>query len=130
MKVYPVQLDTYNRRKDGSVRFSTSSMLKLESEEIGTIDAHLGNVAMLVITDQYNLDNLNVDDIIKELPENLDDKILKSGKSQSERIRNVLYIRLKEELERNPTEEEFARFYKKETERIILDEKIKLKPKF
>lgn len=42
-----------------------------------------------------------------------------NGKTQSERLRNVLYIYCKQKIGKEPTKEQFAEFYQKYTEKYI-----------
>ena len=66
--------------------------------------------------------NIDIDDILKNLPEN--DTL--TYKSPSRRFRDVLYCYCRQVLEKEPTKEEFAEFYKNEYEKIMEHYKNKL----
>lgn len=102
-------LDGYNRRKDGSVtlRFVTS---ELNSNQVLEIDKLYNNFGVLYFTDKEKLS----DEEIKELDE-IDLDVYDSPKTQSQRLRNVLYMNW----EQTTKEIDFKTYYKQETEKII-----------
>ena len=117
MKTIPIELKNYNRRADESVSFRVDSLLELSSKDIAEIDSHRGDSGMLVLTDSPvgNEVKVDVDDIIKNLPEN---DALDNYKSPSKRFRDILWKLLEQDLKRKPTPEEFADYYKKEYNKI------------
>ena len=72
---------------------------------------------MLILTDSPvgNEVKVDVDDIIKNMPEN---DALDNYKSPSKRFRDILWKLLEQDLKRKPTPEEFADYYKKEYNKI------------
>jgi len=118
MKVIQTELKNYNRRSDNSVSLRVDSLVEMSSEDIADIDRHRGDVAIVVLTDSTvgNEVNVDIDDILKNLPEN---DTLENYKSPSKRFRDVLWRLLEQRLGRKPSEEEFAEYYKKEYEKII-----------
>ena len=118
MKVIQTELKNYNRRSDNSVSLRVDSLIEMSSEDIADIDRHRGDVAVVILTDSVvgNEVNVDIDDILKNLPEN---DALENYKSPSKRFRDVLWRLLEQRLGRKPSEEEFAEYYKKEYEKII-----------
>ena len=117
MKTIPVELKNYNRRADESVSFRVDSLLELSSKDIAEVDSHRGDSGMLILTDSPvgNEVKVDVDDIIKNMPEN---DALDNYKSPSKRFRDILWKLLEQDLKRSPTPEEFADYYKKEYNKI------------
>lgn len=124
MKTIQVELKNYNRRADESVSLKVDSLLELSSKDIAEIDSHRGDVGVLVLTDSTvgNEVNIDIDEILKSLPEN---DAIDNYKSPSSRFRGVLWRLCEQELKRRPTEEEFADYYKREYEKIIMHYKDK-----
>lgn len=116
MTSYPIELKNYNRRADRSISFRVDSLLEIGSKEIAEIDGHIGDVGFLVLTDAHNLDNIDVGEILEGLPEN---DLYDNHKTPSQRLRNVLYVRLEQKLGRKPEKEEFAIYYKNQMEGLI-----------
>ena len=116
MTTYPIELKNYNRRADRSISFRADSLLEIGSKEIANIDGHIGDVGFIVLTDAQNLDNIEVDEILENLPEN---DLYDNHKTPSQRLRNVLYVRLEQKLNRKPEKEEFAIYYKNQMEGLI-----------
>lgn len=123
MKVIQAELKNYNRRADNSVSLRLDSLIELSSADIAEVDSHRGQIAIVVLTDSLvgNDVDIDIDDILKNLPEN--DTL--EYKSPSKRFRSVLWKLLEEKLSRKPTKEEFASYYKNEYEKIILHYKNK-----
>ena len=123
MKVIQAELKNYNRRADNSVSLRLDSLIELSSSDIAEVDSHRGEIAIVVLTDSLvgNDVDIDIDDILKNLPEN--DTL--EYKSPSKRFRSVLWKLLEEKLSRKPTKEEFASYYKNEYEKIILHYKNK-----
>jgi len=118
MKVIQAELKNYNRRADNSVSLRLDSLIELSSSDIAEVDSHRGQIAIVVLTDSLvgNDVDIDIDDILKNLPEN---DALENYKSPSKRFRDVLWRLLEQKLRRKPSEEEFAEYYKKEYEKII-----------
>jgi len=112
----PAIFDGYTRRKDRSVslRFITQEKT---SAEIMDIDATLDQFGILYFRGE---EKMNADEI-EEL-DSIDLDVYDEPKSQSQRLRNVLYILWKQEGERG----DFKKFYKQKTEEIIQHFKNKL----
>jgi len=119
MKVIQTELKNYNRRADRTVSLKVDSLLELKSKDIEEIDSHLGDIAVIVLTDSVvgNEVKVDVDDILKNLPQN---DTLDNYKSPSRRFRDVLWRLLEQELGKQPSEEEFAEYYKSEYDKIIV----------
>jgi len=117
MKVIQTELKNYNRRADRTVSLKVDSLLELKSKDIEEIDSHLGDIAVIVLTDSVvgNEVKVDVDDILKNLPQN---DTLDNYKSPSKRFRDVLWRLLEQELGKQPSEEEFAEYYKSEYDKI------------
>tara|TARA_R100000900_G_scaffold144835_2_gene129487 strand:- start:694 stop:1071 length:378 start_codon:yes stop_codon:yes gene_type:complete len=112
----PAILDGYTRRKDRSVslRFITQEKT---SSEIMDIDATLDQFGILYFRGE---EKMNADEI-EEL-DSIDLDVYDEPKSQSQRLRNVLYILWKQDGERG----DFKKYYKQKTEEIIQHFKNKL----
>ncbi len=110
------QLDGYHRLKDKSVslRFITGEK---SSAEIMGIDQLLDNYGYLY----FKAENKLTEEEIASL-DDLDTDLYDNPKTQSKRLRNVLY----RNWEKNSNDMEFKDYYKHETERIITHYKKKL----
>lgn len=117
MKVIQTELRSYNRRADDSVSLKLDSLIEMSSNDIADIDSKRGDIAIVVLTDTVigNEVDIDVDDILKNLPEN--DTI--EYKSPSRRFRDVLWRLLEQKLKRKPDDNEFADYYKREYDKII-----------
>jgi len=117
MKTIQVELKRTSRRADDSVNFSCDSLIEITSKDFGDLDSHRGDVCFLVLTDVVvgNNVSIDVDDIIKNLPQN---DAQPNYKSPSKRFRDILWRLLEQDLKHKPTEEEFADYYKREYEKI------------
>lgn len=105
----PAVLDGYSRRKDRTVslRFITQEKT---SAEIMQIDSMTDQFGILYFRGQ---EQMNPDEI-KELDE-LELDVYDDPKTQSQRLRNVLFVLWKQDGE----EGEFKTYYKQKTEKII-----------
>ena len=117
MKIIQTELKNYSRRADESVSLKLDSLIELSSKDIAEIDAHRGDIAIVLLTDSSvgSEVKVDVDDILKNLPEN---DAMDNYKSPSKRLRDILWRLLEQDLNRQPTKEEFADYYKKEYEKI------------
>lgn len=112
-----VELKNYNRRVDKSVGLRVDTLYEMKSEDIAEIDSHLGDVGVLVLTD-VNIGNevdFDVNELIKDMTA---DRELATQKSPSKRFRDILWRLQEQELGRPPEEEEFAKYYKNEYDKI------------
>lgn len=114
--LFPVILDRWSRRKDRTASMTFITQEKT-SAEIMEIDEALNQFGILYFRGE---EKMNPDEI-EEL-DNIDLDVYDEPKSQSQRLRNVLYILWKQEGERG----DFKKFYKQKTEEIIQHFKNKL----
>ena len=107
--ICPVVLDGYSRRKDRTVslRFITQEK---SSSEIMQIDSMTDQYGILYFRGQEDMNH----EEIKEL-DSIDLDLYDEPKSQSKRLRNVLYIIWKQEGEIG----DFKKYYKQKTEEVI-----------
>lgn len=112
----PAILDGYTRRKDRSVTLRFITQEKTSSEIMG-IDATLDQFGILYFRGE---EKMNADEI-EEL-DSIDLDVYDEPKSQSQRLRNVLYILWKQDGEKG----DFKKYYKQKTEEIIQHFKNKL----
>jgi len=106
-------LDGVTRRKDKSLKISFITTMEQSSNELMEIDKLLDTNGILYFKDSEGLstDEINqIDKVVLDKP---------NGKTQSERLRNVLYIYCKQKIGKEPTKEQFAEFYQKYTEKYI-----------
>ena len=127
MYTIPIELKTYNRRADGSVTLRCESLVEVSSSDIASIDSYRGNTGFVVLTDSVvgNEVDFDVDEIIANLPEN---DTLDNRKSPSRRLRDIMWVVLKQKLGKEPSREEFADYYKREYEKLANHYKLKLDP--
>lgn len=109
-------LDRYSRRKDKSVAITFITQEK-SSKEIMQIDASMETFGYLYFKPEETLTKAEIEDL-----DNLDTDLYDNPKSQSQRLRNVLY-RL---WEQEGGEGDFKDFYKTYTNKIIQHFKDKL----
>ena len=106
-------LDGVTRRKDKSLKISFITNLEQTSSELMEVDKLLDTSGVLYFKQSEGLstDEISqIDKVVLDKP---------NGKSQSERLRNVLYIYCKQKIGKEPTKEQFAEFYQKYTEKYI-----------
>ena len=106
-------LDGVTRRKDKSLKISFITSLEQSSSELMEVDKLLDSSGVLYFKQSEGLstDEINqIDKVVLDKP---------NGKTQSERLRNVLYIYCKQKIGKEPTKEQFAEFYQKYTEKYI-----------
>jgi len=106
-------LDGVTRRKDKSLKISFITNLEQSSTELMEVDKLLDTSGVLYYKQSEGLstDEISqIDKVVLDKP---------TGKSQSERLRNVLYIYCKQKIGKEPTKEQFAEFYQKYTEKYI-----------
>lgn len=117
MKKIQVELKNYNRRVDKSVSLRLDTLTEISPDEIAEIDGHIGDVGLLVLTDVQigNEVDFDVNELVKDLEP---DRELAHKKSPSKRFRDILWRLQEQKLERKPTEEEFAKYYKQEYDKI------------
>jgi hypothetical protein len=118
MKTMQLELKNYSRRMgDKSVSLRLDSLLEITPEEIAEIDGHIGDIGLLVLTDTQigNEVNFDINELVKDLEP---DRELASQKSPSKRFRDILWRLQEQELGKKPTEEEFAKYYKQEYDKI------------
>lgn len=127
MYTIPIELKTYNRRADGSVSLRCESLVEVSSSDIASIDSYRGNTGFVVLTDSVvgNEVDFDVDEIIANLPEN---DTLDNRKSPSRRLRDIMWVVLKQKLGKESSREEFADYYKREYEKLANHYKLKLDP--
>ena len=113
----PVQLDNYSNRKDKTVtlRFITQEQTP---EQIAGIHSLIDTFGYLCFKAEEALTGSE----LKELDE-LDTDLMEGGKTQSKRIKNVLYLNWSNS---NEGFDEFKDYYKNKTEKIIQFYKDKL----
>lgn len=112
------QIVGYNRKKDKSVslRFETQEK---SSNEIAIIDSILDTFGYLYFKPQETLTKEEIEEL-----DTLDTDLFDNPKTQSQRLRNVLF-RLHEQM---GIVIDFKTFYKNETNKIIEHYKKKLEP--
>jgi len=106
-------LEGYVPRADKSftLRFRTS--MEVDKAEAAVINSLFQSNGTLYFKSDEGLstDEISqIDKVVLDKP---------NGKSQSERLRNVLYIYCKQKIGKEPTKEQFAEFYQKYTEKYI-----------
>jgi hypothetical protein len=109
------QLSNYNRLKDRSVKLTFHTSEK-SSREIMEIDSKLDTFGYLMFKPEEQLTKEEIEQI-----DNLDTDLFDTPKTQSQRLRNVLY-----KVWQQNEENDFKEFYKQETEKIIQHYKSKL----
>jgi predicted GTPase len=108
-------LDGVTRRKDKSLKISFITSLEQSSTELMEVDKLLDSNGILYFKDSEGLST----DEINQIDKVVLDKPNGKTQSQSERLRNVLYLYCKQKISKEPTKEQFAEFYQKYTEKYI-----------
>lgn len=111
------QLDNYNNRKDKSItlRFITGEKTPTEIAEIHSM---LDSFGYLAFKSQNELTSNEIEQL-----DNLDTDLYDSPKTQSQRLRNVLYLNYQQD---DRGYHDFKDYYKSVTENIIQHYKDKL----
>ena len=115
-------LTRLNRKADRSVSLSFVTMTEQSTKEMADLDAMHQQDCILAIKPAENQFN---DSEMRDL-DSIDVDLYDNNKSQSKRIRNVLWRLHEQELGRKPTQEEFKEYYRIKTEQIIEHFKNKL----
>ena len=115
--MFPVILDRWSRRKDRTASMTFITQEKT-SAEIMEIDEALNQFGILYFRGEEKMNPNEIEEL-----DNIDLDVYDEPKSQSQRLRNVLYILWKQEGERG----DFKKFYKQKTEEIIQHFKNKIK---
>jgi len=108
-----VDVQSVKQRADDTVSITFISSLEQSPKEF--MEMH--NTRKTTGTLYYKSDEGLSTEEISQIDKVVLDK--PNGKSQSERLRNVLYIYCKQRLGREPSKEEFAEFYQQKTEKYI-----------
>jgi len=106
-------LDGVTRRKDKSLKISFITATEQTSQELMEVDKLLDSSGVMYYKQSTGLST----DEIKQIDKVTLDK--PNGKSNSERLRNVLYVFCKQKLGEDPTKIQFAEFYNKYMEKYI-----------
>ena len=108
-------LDGTRRKADKTISLNICTAVEQTTQEMAELDAMFQQHILVAIKEEdtpftdvelEDLSNVNVD-------------IYDTSKSQSKRIRNVLWRLQEQELKRPPTKDEFSVFYNLKTEAII-----------
>lgn len=111
-----VTLDRINRKKDKSVSLTFITDNEQTSEQFMELDKALDSMGVLYFKPKGLLTTAEVDEL-----DAVDIEL--EGKSQSQRLRNVLFVYHQQ----SESKDDFKAFYKRETEKIIEHYKSKLK---
>ena len=111
-----VVLDRINRKKDKSVSITFITSNEQTSEQFMELDKQLDQRGVLYFKPKGLLTTAEADEL-----DNVDIEL--EGKTQSQRLRNVLFVYWQQ----SNSNLEFKQFYKSETEKIIEHYKGKLK---
>lgn len=111
-----VSLDRVSRRKDRSVALTFITDTEQTPEQLMEIDRQLEQRGLLYFKPKGILTTAEVDEL-----DNVDIEL--SGKSQGQRLRNVLFILHQQ----SDDGQDFKTFYKEKTEKIIQQIKDRLK---
>ena len=111
-----VSLDRISRRKDRSVSINFITDMEQTSEQLMELDKQLDQRGVLYFKPKGILTTAEVDEL-----DNIDIEL--NGKTQSQRLRSVLFVLWQQ----SDTNIDFPDFYKQRTELIIQQIKDKLK---
>ena len=111
-----------NRKADKSVNLSFNTMAEQTTHEMSALDGLFQQDCVIAIKPFENQFN---DKELEDL-DAIDLDIYDQNKTQSQRIRAVLWRLQEQELKREPTKDEFKEFYRLKTEQIIQHFKSKL----
>jgi len=117
-----VTLTGANRRADKSASIKFTTALEQSTAEMSELDTLFQQECVIAIKES---ETPFLDSELKDL-DSLKVDLYDSSKSQSKRIRNVLWKNQEYELKRKPTDEEFREYYRIKTEAIIEHFKSKL----
>ena len=119
IKSYKIELKGVSRRVDRSMSLKCESIMELTSDDMRDLDSLIGSIGLIVLTDDKaglnEKDNKDIEESIRLMPQ----RDLLEGKSLSQQLRNVLWVKLKQDLQRDPTTQEFAKYYEEKMTYII-----------
>jgi hypothetical protein len=108
-------LDGVTRRPDLSISLRFRTVMEQSTLELSELDSIFQRHVLIAIKEE---DNPFADVELEDLS-NVNVDLYDTSKSQSKRIRNVLWRLHEQELKRPPTKDEFSVFYNLKTEAII-----------
>ena len=115
-------LDGLRRRADKTVSLTLRTSIEQTSEEMKDLDLFFQQHLVVAIKPEKSLfTDAEIDDL-----SNINVDLYDSAKSQSKRMRAVIWRLQEQELKRPPTKEEFSVYYNLKTEAIIEHFKNKL----
>jgi hypothetical protein len=115
-------LNRLSRKADKSVSITFTTAMEQTSEEYLNLDRLFQKDCILAIKEgDSQFKDVELNDL-----DSIDLDIYDNKKSQSQRIRNVLWKIQEQELKREPTHEEFKEYYRIKTEQLIEHFKNKL----
>ena len=115
-------LTRLNRKADKSVSLTFNTSTEQSSEEYVLLDRLFQQDCLIAIKEgSSQFKDVELNDM-----DSLDLDIYDNKKSQSQRIRNVLWKLQEQELKREPTHDEFKEYYRIKTEQLIEHFKNKL----
>jgi hypothetical protein len=118
MKTFPVDLYNYRRIGENECSMTLHSIVELDSDDIKYLDEHRGMQSFLTISDTHvglDVPDLDVDKLKSTMVEN---QVYEKDISPSERQRRKIWVLCNKELGKEPTKEEFEKFYMKEMDKI------------
>ncbi len=108
------QITSFSSKNDGSLRMSIVTATELSIEEkVAFMELQGLQLEALFVPEEYQTDEMVID---KDL----------DGKSQSQRIKNILFVWWKKLEEKGETKDDFSLWYRNKTEGIIDSIKLKL----
>lgn len=119
LRVVTIEGTTPKKDKSISIRINTLEQTPIQAAELFSMMGKVAVVAIKEDSEAFTDDEIGVLDSIEV---DLYDKT----KSPSKRLRNTLWMNLKQELDRNPTDKEFKEYYGVKMEQIITHYKDKL----
>ena len=117
--IVPAQLDGYGPRKDRTLqlRFVTQEMTP---DQVSNVHQLLDGFGYLYFKSEHALNRSEIEEL-----DSLETDLIDNAKTQSKRMRNVLYRLWEQE---NEGHTDFKEFYRVKTERVIEHYKAKLNP--
>lgn len=115
---YPTELYSYRRLSDDSCSLVLHSTVQLTSDDVKFFDENRGHQCLLYVTSVpvgLEVPKIDIDKLKSSMVEN---KVYEKDISPSERQRRKIWVLCSKKLGKEPSQEEFEKFYMKYMDKI------------
>lgn len=114
----PIQLENWRyRRGDETMAFTVRSVVKIPTSDFERVEEMVNKLGVIILSESatYSMTDKDIEKVLQDLPK----YDTASVKSPSKRYRAILWHVLSKKLNREPSPEEFAKYYDERYEELI-----------